>query len=69
MKRSFLFFGLLFVGVMACGPGSTTTRDARVTVTAYVDEAGRGTIPEAYTPIPNTLVIAKWNQHGACSGK
>lgn len=64
MKRFFLYFGLLFIGVLACGPGSTTTKDARVTITVFVDETGRGTIPESYTPIPNTLVMAKWNQHG-----
>ena len=33
-------------------------------VTAFVDESGKGILPETYTPLPNTLVMARWNVHG-----
>ena len=55
------------MAILACGPGSTTTKDARLTVTTFVDENGKGTFSETYLPIPNTLVVAKWNQHGHMS--
>jgi hypothetical protein len=38
--------------------------DAKATVTTYVDENGRGAMPESYIPLPDTLVIATWNRHG-----
>lgn len=64
MKWLFLFFGVLSIAILACGPGSTTTKDASLTVTTFVDEGGKGILPETYSPLPNTLVIATWNQHG-----
>jgi hypothetical protein len=64
MKSFFLFFGILSIAILACGPGSTSTKDANLTVTTFIDESGRGIFPETYLPLPNTLVIAKWNQHG-----
>jgi hypothetical protein len=64
MKSFFLFFGILSIAILACGPGSTSTKDASLTVTTFVDESGKGAFPETYLPLPNTLVIAKWNQHG-----
>jgi len=64
MKRISLFFGVLLFAILACGPGSATVKDARLTVTTFVDEIGKGNLPETYPPLPNTLVIAKWNQHG-----
>jgi hypothetical protein len=67
MKRISLFFGVLLIAMLACGPGSVTTKDAKVTVTTFVDESGKGVLPEPYLPLPNTLVMARWNQHGYMS--
>jgi hypothetical protein len=64
MKWLIFFFGILSIAILACGPGSTTTKDASLTVTTFVDEGGKGIFPEKYVPLPNTLVVAKWNQHG-----
>jgi hypothetical protein len=64
MKPFFFFFGALSIIILACGPGSATTKNASLTVTTFVDERGKGIFPETYSPLPNTLVIAKWNQHG-----
>jgi len=61
MKRTFIFFGVLLAAMLACGPGITAVE---VTVTTFVDESGKGVLPESYLPLPNTLVIAKWNVHG-----
>lgn len=52
------------MAILACSPGSTTTKDVSLTVTTFIDEGGKGVLPETYSPLPNTLVIAKWNQHG-----
>jgi hypothetical protein len=64
MKWVCFFFGVLSIAILACGPGFATTKDATLTVTAFVDENGKGVFVETYTPLPNTLVIAKWNQNG-----
>lgn len=64
MKWISFFFGVLSMAILACGPGSATVKDARLTVRTFVDESGKGIFPETYLPVPNTLVIAKWNQHG-----
>ena len=64
MKRISIFLGVLLIAILACGPGSVTTKTAEVTVTTFVDESGKGVLPEPYLPLPNTLVIAKWNVHG-----
>jgi hypothetical protein len=64
MKWISFFFGLLAIAMLACGPGSATTKDAQLTVKTFVDESGKGIFIETYRPVPNTLVIAKWNQHG-----
>ncbi len=61
MKRMSLALGILFGAILACGPG-VTTKD--VSVTTFVDESGRGILPEVYPPLQNTLVIASWNRHG-----
>jgi len=63
MKRLFFFFGVLAAAILAC-TGLATIKDTRLTVTTFVDEGGKGKLPETYLPLPNTLVIAKWNQHG-----
>jgi hypothetical protein len=65
MKRIYLFFGMLLITVLACGTGSVTVKDARLTVATFLDESGNGEPPEPYQPLPNTLVIAKWNVHGS----
>ena len=65
MKRISIFLGVLLIAILACGPSSVTTKTANVTVTTFVDESGKGTFPETYQPLPNTLVIAKWNVHGS----
>lgn len=52
------------LAMVACGPGSVTTKAVEVTVTTFVDESGKGAMTESYLPLPNTLVIAKWNVHG-----
>lgn len=64
MKRISIFLGVLVIAMVACGPGSVTTKAAEVTVTTFVDESGKGAMTESYLPLPNTLVIAKWNVHG-----
>lgn len=61
MKRTSIFFGVLLIAMLACGPG---TKAVEVTVTTFVDESGKGVFPAPYVPLPNTLVIAKWNVHG-----
>ncbi len=61
MKRMSLTLVALLVAILACGPG-VTTKD--VSVTTFVDESGKGILPETYQPLPNTLVVAKWNHHG-----
>jgi hypothetical protein len=62
MKQFLLALGVLIAATLACGPSIT---NASVTVTTFVDETGNGEIPESYLPLPDTLVIAEWNQHGA----
>jgi hypothetical protein len=64
MKNIFLFCGVLLLAVLACVPGSVATKDVSVIITTFVDESGKGILPETYPPLPNTLVIAKWNIHG-----
>lgn len=64
MKWLSFFFGVLSIVILACGPGSTKGKDARLTVTTFVDGSGKGIFPETYQPIPNTLIIARWNFHG-----
>lgn len=61
MKQISLFSAVLLIAMLACGPG---TKAAEVTVTTFVDEGGKGVFPAPYLPLPNTLVIAKWNVHG-----
>ena len=63
MNRIFLAFFALLLAMLACSP-NVTTKDATATVTTFVDENGSGQIPESYTPLPDTLVIATWNVHG-----
>ena len=63
MKQALLTLSILFIAMLACG--TQTSVDAKATITTYVDENGNGTLPESYSPLPNTLVIATWNQHGA----
>ena len=63
MKRIFLVFFALLLAMLACSP-NVTIKDATATVTTFVDENGSGQIPESYTPLPDTLVIATWNVHG-----
>ena len=63
MKQALLAFAVLLLAVLACSP-TTSTKDATAAVTTFVDGDGSGEIPESYTPIPNTLVIAIWNKHG-----
>ena len=65
MKRFFFAFGVLLIAMLACG--SATTKSAKVTVTTFVDGIGKGALPESYQPLPNTLVMAKWNQNGYMS--
>jgi len=48
---------------LACTPSPSST-DAKATITTFVDESGNGTMPESYSPMPDTLVIATWNVHG-----
>jgi hypothetical protein len=64
MKNFFPFCGVLLLAVLACVPGSVATKDVNVIITTFVDESGKGILPETYPPLPNTLVIAKWNIHG-----
>jgi hypothetical protein len=64
MKNLILFCGVLLLAVLACAPGYSTTKDASVIITTFVDESGYGILPETYPPLPNTLVIARWNIHG-----
>jgi hypothetical protein len=61
MKRFFLLFGILLSAILACG---TSTKSAEATITTFIDDSGKGIPPETYKPLPNTLVIAKWNVHG-----
>ena len=67
MKRIPIFLGVLLIAILACGPGSVTTKNANVNITTFVDESGKGVLPESYKPLPNTLIIAKWNVHGNMS--
>jgi hypothetical protein len=62
MKRIPIFFGILLIAILACGP---STKDVSVNITTFVDESGKGKLPEIYKPLPNTLVVAKWNIHGS----
>jgi hypothetical protein len=62
-KTAFLFCALAII--LACIPGSATTKNVSVSITTFVDESGEGILPETYQPLPNTLVIAKWNVHGS----
>lgn len=61
MKRTSLALVVLLAAILACG-SDVTTKD--VSVTTFVDESGKGILPETYQPLPNTLVVAKWNHHG-----
>jgi hypothetical protein len=61
MKRFFFALGFLLLAMLACGP---STKIAEATATVFVDESGKGVLPESYKPLPNTLVMAKWNQNG-----
>lgn len=63
MKRIFLSFFALLLAMLACSP-NVTSKDVTANVTTFVDENGSGEIPESYTPLPDTLVIATWNVHG-----
>ncbi len=49
------------MAMLACG---TTTKDVNVNITTFVDESGKGILTETYKPLPNTLLIARWNIHG-----
>ena len=64
MKKASIFFGILLLAALACGPVPVTTKEVNVLVTTFVDENGNGILPETHTPLPNTLVMAKWNVHG-----
>jgi hypothetical protein len=61
MKRISFFAGVLLIAILACG-GSVTTKAADVT--AFVDESGKGAWRESYLPLPNTFIVAEWNQYG-----
>ncbi len=61
MRRMSFVMGVLLSAILACGPG-VTTKD--VSVTTFVDESGKGILPETYKPLPNTVIVAKWNRHG-----
>ncbi len=63
MKQILLALVVLLLAMLACSP-TTTTKDATAAVTTFVDENGSGKIPETYTPLTNTMVIATWNVHG-----
>lgn len=63
MKQAILAFLVLLLAVLACSPSPSLT-DAKATVTTFVDENGNGTMPDSYSPLPDTLVVATWNQHG-----
>lgn len=62
--KKILVLGILLSVILACFPVTARTRDVSVNITAFIDESGKGIIPEDYKPLPNTLVIAKWNRHG-----
>ena len=64
MKRFFFALGILLLAMLACGP---SPKIAEATATVFVDESGKGVLPESYKPLPNTLVIAKWNHEGYMS--
>jgi hypothetical protein len=64
MKQTLLAFMVLVAVMLACVPPASIT-DAKATITTFVDERGDGTLPESYSPLPDTLVIATWNVHGA----
>ncbi|MFT3890304.1 MAG: hypothetical protein QM730_01610 [Anaerolineales bacterium] len=63
MKQVLLAFMVLLLATIACAPSPALT-DAKAIVTTFVDESGSGTMSESYSPLPDTLVIATWNQHG-----
>jgi hypothetical protein len=63
--KKILFLGILLSAILACLPVTATNKDVSVVITAFVDESGEGIFPEDYQPLPNTLVIAKWNRHGS----
>ena len=64
-RKKIVFFCLaLLVVILACLPVSTSTKDVSVNITTFVDESGKGKLLETYQPLPNTLVVAKWNIHG-----
>lgn len=63
-KKKTAFFFCALVIILACLPVSASTKDVSVNITTFVDESGKGELPETYQPLPNTLVVAKWNIHG-----
>ncbi|MBI5353234.1 MAG: hypothetical protein HZB50_11395 [Chloroflexi bacterium] len=63
-NKKIAFFFCTLVVILACIPGSVSTKDVSVDITTFVDESGKGILPETYKPLPNTLVIARWNIHG-----
>jgi len=63
-KKKIAFFFCALAIVLACIPGSASTKDVSVTITTFVDGSGKGVLPETYSPLPNTVVIARWNIHG-----
>ena len=64
MKQFLLAIGILMAAILACTPSPSIT-EAGATVTTFIDETGNGIMPESYSPLADTLVIAEWNQHGA----
>lgn len=54
---------VLLLAMLAC-ISPTSVMDAKATITTFVDESGNGKMPESYSPLPDTLVIATWNQNG-----
>lgn len=63
MKVVFFFCAILAV-ILACIPVLAPTKEVSVNITTFVDESGKGILPETYKPLPNTLVIARGNIHG-----
>ena len=64
MKRLPAAFCALLAAMLACIPGQASIKDAKVTVTTFVDEGGSGIPSDPPPPLPDTLVIAMWNVHG-----
>jgi hypothetical protein len=65
MNRIFIAIGVILAALLACGPVSASLKNVEATVTTFVDPSGMGVLPEVYQPLPNTLVVAKWNHHGS----